>query len=407
MMATCVTGDLQRPAQFVQRRPRATEADGNSRRMQRVICVFVFLFICLPAEHFAQGADASVAVSINAVPGLQYDVVRFMVRPGASVTLTFGNNDDMSHNLVFTKPGARIDVVNAALRLQERGPAMDYIPSSSDILWHIAVLSPGEKKSLTFKAPQQPGVYPYVCTFPGHGFTMYGAMYVGRNEDLPPIENDLNIPEGRRKETGESSAVSMKGHSHKGANARNHPYDETPPHLYRVYMPDATPAAIAINLPHDLSYCWDAGTCDLRYAWRGGFIDNSTLWKGKPNGEAKIIGTVFYRNHQTTALRIGQADAIPTIEYKGYRLIRHYPEFHYTLNGIDVYELIRPREDGAGLVRNFRIPGINDNVWFCADPDAGVAYECAAGRWKNNRLLISNAEAHAFSIVITQKMEKK
>ena len=31
---------------------------------------------------------------------------------------------------------------------------------------------------LRFEAPTEPGVYPYVCTYPGHWRRMYGAMYV-------------------------------------------------------------------------------------------------------------------------------------------------------------------------------------------------------------------------------------
>lgn len=36
---------------------------------------------------------------------------------------------------------------------------------------------------MTFKVPTKPGVYPYVCTYPGHWRRMYGAMYVVDNLD--------------------------------------------------------------------------------------------------------------------------------------------------------------------------------------------------------------------------------
>ena len=35
---------------------------------------------------------------------------------------------------------------------------------------------------LRFEAPQEPGVYPYVCTFPGHWIVMNGKMVVARNQ---------------------------------------------------------------------------------------------------------------------------------------------------------------------------------------------------------------------------------
>jgi putative heme-binding domain-containing protein len=39
---------------------------------------------------------------------------------------------------------------------------------------------------LSFTAPKEPGVYPYVCTYPGHWRRMYGALYVV--EDLDAYE---------------------------------------------------------------------------------------------------------------------------------------------------------------------------------------------------------------------------
>jgi putative heme-binding domain-containing protein len=33
-------------------------------------------------------------------------------------------------------------------------------------------------QKITFNVPTQPGVYPYVCTYPGHWRRMFGAMYV-------------------------------------------------------------------------------------------------------------------------------------------------------------------------------------------------------------------------------------
>ena len=35
---------------------------------------------------------------------------------------------------------------------------------------------------MRFEAPAEPGVYPYVCTFPGHWIIMNGNMIVGRDE---------------------------------------------------------------------------------------------------------------------------------------------------------------------------------------------------------------------------------
>jgi azurin len=344
----------------------------------------------------------TTTVTLNAVPGLQYDVVRFVVKPGAKVKVVFANKDDMSHNLVFTRPGKREAVVRAAIQLEEKGPSMNYTPPSPDVLWSLAVLSPGEEKMLTFTAPKSSGVYPYVCTFPGHGFSMYGAMYVNTDGQMPELVIDENIPESRREGDRNIDHTSHLKHSQ-----RMHPYDPTPPYLYRAYMTDASPAAIAVNLPHDLSYCWDAGTCELRYAWQGAFVDNTGLWKGKPNSEAKILGKIFYRNVVKQPLRIGKTQTRSAVRYKGYRLIDRYPEFHYTVDGVDVYEIIHPVEAGDGLIRTFSVPEAKKDLWFQVDAQDGMKYEASAGKWQNDRLIIPASDVKHFSITMIIKQGSK
>jgi len=368
--------------------------------------VLAFLLTIRGQARASQPEDSVTTVSIKAIPGLQYDIVQFKVKPGARVKVILTNTDDMSHNLVFTKPGARLLVVNAALKLEEKGPMMNYIPGSSDVLWTIPVLSPGQVKSIAFTAPTNRGAYPYVCTFPGHGFVMYGVMYVTTDEHLPGIENDLNIPPTRRE--GKSATTGKnEDHSLHSANTKSpHPYQPTAPYLYRVYMQDASPAAIAVNLPYELSYCWDAGTCQLRYAWQGGFVDNTAVWKGQhKNAVAKIMGTIFFREMTTHPLRIGSPEEIPVAAYKGYQLINRYPEFHYTLDGTDVYELIQSKADGKGLVRTFRIPGVTKPVCLYVHPQDGMEYEAPLGKWKKNKLMLSSSQAQEFTIVMTKSVK--
>src|SRR6267378_2874916 len=169
-----------------------------------VLCVNLkleLLFLLLASLLTVQGnaqtnKEVATTISLKAVSGLQYDQVRFRVRRGSAVKIVFTNTDEMSHNLVITRPGAREEVVKAALDLGDKGLALNYIPGSSNVLWSIPVVDPGQTKSITFTAPTMDGVYPYVCTFPGHGFVMYGAMYV-TDKDMPPIEEDSNIPPSR------------------------------------------------------------------------------------------------------------------------------------------------------------------------------------------------------------------
>lgn len=361
--------------------------------------LLVLLWLVTLSGRAGAAADSTATVSLKAIPGLQFDVVRFRVKPGAAVRITLDNTDDMAHNLVITKPGKREEVVNAALQLGEKGPAVNYIPQSTAILWTIPVVAPEETGTLSFTAPKETGVYPYVCTFPGHGFVMYGAMYV-TDGALPPLKEDNAVPETRR--TAETPAQS--GHA-QHAPQRFHPYEAEPPFLYRIFMPDASPAAIAVSLPHGLSYCWDAGTGRLRYAWEGGFLDQTTLWPGKGDTEAKLVGTVFFRDKTGYPILLDGASQTPAVDYKGYQLLNRYPEFHYTVSGLDVYELIQATADGSGLVRTFKIPRAEKAIWFVTEANDGMVYQSSGGQWEGGRLKLSPAEARQFTITMTKKAD--
>jgi hypothetical protein len=176
-----------------------------------------------------------------------------------------------------------------------------------------------------------------------------------------------------------------------------------PPYLYRIFVPDASPAAIAVNLPHKVSYCWDAGECRLRYAWQGDFMDNTYIWKGHHDAYGNIMGAIFYRDKTAFPLQPDHPGNIPVVHFKGYQLINRYPEFHYTIDGIEVYELIKPKEDGTGLIRTFRIPKTSRTIWFVFDTEDGVSYQSSAGEWINNKLKLLPDEARQFTITMTKK----
>jgi azurin len=360
--------------------------------------LFLFLAALLTAQGNAQrnkNKEDVTTIFLKAISGLQYDQVRFRVKGGSTVKIVFANTDEMSHNLVITRPGKREEVVKGALDLGDNAPTLNYIPGSSDVLWYIPVVDPGQTKAITFTAPPKDGIYPYVCTFPGHGFVMFGAMYVS-DKDMPPIEEDPNIPPIRRGRTAAGKENEMhNGHS-------GHPSHPAPPYLYRILMPDAGPAAIAVSLPHELSYCWDAGACRLRYAWQGDFLDPLDYWNKKGEHFAKILGPVFFRDKTQFPLRIDNPGNIPVVDFKGYRLINSYPEFHYSINGIDVFELILPKTDGTGLERTFRIPEASNAIWFVFDQGDGVRYTSSTGKLTKGQLKLSREEARHFTLFMTK-----
>ena len=65
-----------------------------------------------------------------------------------------------------------------------------FVPKSKKVLLSSTLLQPREIQKLSFIAPTKPGVYPYVCTYPGHWMRMHGALYVVDN-----LDNYLANPE--------------------------------------------------------------------------------------------------------------------------------------------------------------------------------------------------------------------
>ncbi len=362
---------------------------------KKKLLLAVILLLTVHTRAFAN--EDPVIIRLKAITGLQFDLARFSVKPGAKVKLILTNSDDMVHNLIITLPGERQNVVDAALKLGDKGPKLSYIPGHKAVLWSIPSLEPGESRSVTFTVPKKEGIYPYVCTYPGHGFAMFGAMYV-REGALPALKDDPNIPPMRRAAVRKSSKSEHAGHT-----GPAHPYKETPPYLYRTFIDKAGPATIAVRLPQNLAYFWDAGACRLRYASEGDFLDMKELWAGHRQAVANNLGTVFFRDKTEYPLRTGSIGNIPEVKFKGYRLIERYPEFHYQINGTSVFELIKQKPDGTGLVRTFRIPEAKQSVWFVVAPGDGVKYAASAGKWSAGKLELTAAEAKNFTITMTKK----
>ena len=84
----------------------------------------------------------------------------------------------MTHNVVITIPNAADEVGDLALKLGLKGSEMNYVPLSSKVLFHTALLEPGTSETIYFIAPSQPGEYMFVCTFPGHASVMRGIIKV-------------------------------------------------------------------------------------------------------------------------------------------------------------------------------------------------------------------------------------
>jgi len=123
---------------------------------------------------------------------MRYDKERIAVKAGKPVEIVFENTDLMPHNLAIVEPGALEEVGKLAEATAQQPGALErgYIPQSKKILHASKLLQPRDIQKLSFTAPLKPGIYPYVCTYPGHWMRMYGALYV-----VDDLEEYLADPE--------------------------------------------------------------------------------------------------------------------------------------------------------------------------------------------------------------------
>ena len=140
----------------------------------------------IPFEHHEKDAVAggegttappvgplSIGVKRNA---LEFDTVSYTVASGDEVTLAFDNSSTVNqHNWVLVEAGTRDAVATDGTAA---GPANDWVsPGDPRVIANTRLLDPGATGQVTFTAPA-PGAYEFVCTFPGHNFTMFGDFVV-------------------------------------------------------------------------------------------------------------------------------------------------------------------------------------------------------------------------------------
>ncbi len=118
------------------------------------------------------GKAAGRTIELTGGDDMKYNLTSIAAKPGETLHIvlkTIGTVPKMAmaHNFVALNAG-----VDAAKFSQDAMTARDaeYVPASrkADILAATKLAGPGETVEVTFKVPAKAGVYPYLCTFPGH-----------------------------------------------------------------------------------------------------------------------------------------------------------------------------------------------------------------------------------------------
>ncbi|MEY2751493.1 MAG: hypothetical protein RLZZ550_1464 [Verrucomicrobiota bacterium] len=159
------------------------------------------------------------------------------------------------------------------------------------------------------------------------------------------------------------------------------------PEIQRMFLPNVGPAAIAVALPGDLNYCFDAGDCRLRTVWRGDFLDCWAYYKGNGKATAALLGKTLWTLPADESLQ-------KRVKFLGYTVdAAGLPTFEYERDGARFLETIVP--EGKGLARKFQVTATRP-ITLTLDP----ATTCASGVQRNETLTLTPAQAKAFTLIV-------
>jgi azurin len=127
----------------------------------------------------AEKLEFTDTIELQANENMRFDKELFKIKTGKKVWLIFKNtgapsNTTMAHNVVILKQGTDIaDFADAV----HNAKSEQYVPSSvgSLVIAHTKLVNGGDSDKVDFTI-SQPGIYDYICSFPGHWGTMQGRI---------------------------------------------------------------------------------------------------------------------------------------------------------------------------------------------------------------------------------------
>jgi azurin len=146
---------------------------------------FVFAIIFM-AGLSIQAAEAQnvKTITMEGTDDMKFSVEKITAEPGQKIEVELTTISDfpktaMAHNFVLLKSGVDATAVaNKSARASDN----EYIAPSTTgkMITYSGMAGAGETVTVTFTAPEKPGEYEYICTFPGH--------YVGGMKGILVVE---------------------------------------------------------------------------------------------------------------------------------------------------------------------------------------------------------------------------
>jgi len=130
--------------------------------------------------------------------------------------------------------------------------------------------------------------------------------------------------------------------------------------IYRNFIQDVSPRAIAVGYPEATHLAWDADRMALALLWQGAFIDASRHWNGRGQGFQPPLGRSIKHLPSGPPLAIletkdaswpGGAAKEQGFRFQGYTLSDDQrPTFGYTFNEVAVTDFPNPKETPGAAV---------------------------------------------------------
>jgi azurin len=145
--------------------------------LSRILVVFLALIFWVHAAPQAVKAEVTVNDQIR------FSTKRIEGKVGVPMQITLKHTGripkaSMSHNLVIVRPGTMVAMISAKC---SQAKDTNYVATDADtksaILAATPQLGPGESHTITF-TPKEAGIYPFLCTYPGHFGEMNGVIEV-------------------------------------------------------------------------------------------------------------------------------------------------------------------------------------------------------------------------------------
>lgn len=156
--------------------------ENNYLKPSRLI-IFLLLAVFIPSNPAAAQQEKPRVIEIKGLNNMTFDKEEIFAKPGELITIRLTTVTEykprqMSHNWVLLKQTVN---VQAFVDASEKSAVNDFIDPlrEDEVIAYTAMASGGETVEVTFRAPERPSKYMYLCTFPGHFFAgMRGTLTV-------------------------------------------------------------------------------------------------------------------------------------------------------------------------------------------------------------------------------------